>query len=100
MPDPRDAARLLGVALDASSEDVRSAYLSLVRRHPPDRDPEAFEKLRDAYEALRDPDQRAALQVLSGDPDASLVAWFDAEPQERRFVGPGPWRAAALGRKA
>jgi curved DNA-binding protein CbpA len=86
------------VTLTATSEEVRAAYVRLVRQHPPDRDPEAFERIRDAYEALRDVEQRAALGILSGDPDAPLVSLLDAEPKQRRFVGPGPWRAALVRR--
>jgi curved DNA-binding protein CbpA len=88
----------MGVALTATSEEVRAAYVRLVREHPPDRDPETFEAVRDAYEALRDPDRRAALGVLSGNPDAPLVSLLDDEPKQRRFVGPAPW-LATLGKR-
>ena len=94
LPDPLVAARTLGVAPDAPGEDVRAAYLRLLKDHPPDRDPEGFERLRDAYDVLRDPGLRAALLLFAGEPDAPLVKLIDDEPKGRHFVGPEPWLAA------
>ena len=88
------ARALLGIAPDASDADIRAAYLDQVRLHPPDRDPEAFEQIRDAYDKLRDPRQRAR-QVLEGPdvfaPFAELLS--DHVPAKRRFVGVEPWLA-------
>jgi len=98
LPDPLEAVRILGIGIKATDEDVRAAYLRLVRKHPPDRDPEVFEKVRDAYETLRDPERRAALALLAGDPDAPLASVLDGA-SERHFVGPGPWWAAFGRRK-
>jgi curved DNA-binding protein CbpA len=92
--DPHEAARILEIPPAATAEEVRAAYLRGVKEHPPDRDPEAFEKLRDAYETLRDPGRRAALLLLAGDPEAPLVSLLDDEPRVRRFVGPEPWLVA------
>lgn len=44
----------LGLAPGASDEEVRRRYLDLVRRHPPGRDPERFQRIAAAYEALVD----------------------------------------------
>ncbi len=93
LPDPHAAARVLGVPPDASSEDIRAAYLRLIKDHAPDRDPEGFERLRDAYDVLRDPSRRTALLLLTGDPDAPLVGLLDDEPRRRHFVGPEAWLA-------
>ncbi len=94
LQDPQEAARILGLSPTATADDVRAAYLREVKAHPPDRDPESFEKLRDAYETLRDPGRQAALALLAGDPEAPLVSLLDGEPPVRRFVGPEPWLAA------
>lgn len=62
---PRDFYEILGVARDASSDDVKRAYRKLAMEHHPDRnpdDPEAAERFKEAteaYEVLRDPDLRA-----------------------------------------
>src|SRR5918996_628962 len=99
LPDPYQAARVLDLpATTASSEEVRAAYLRLVRAHPPDRDPDAFERVRDAYETLRDPERRAALLLLADDPAAPLVSLLDEGQKQRLFVGPDCW-LAAMGRR-
>ena len=86
------AAGLLGVSAGAGDEELRAAYLEQVRRHPPDREPELFERIRDAYEQLRDPRVRAR-QVLEGpDPAVPLSNLLQGiGGAKRRFVGPGPW---------
>ncbi len=38
---------------------IKQAYRRAVARHPPDQDPDAFRRVRDAYELLRDPWARA-----------------------------------------
>ena len=45
--DPTD---VLGISPEATDEDIRAAYLLKVREYPPDRSPEQFEKVREAYE--------------------------------------------------
>ena len=90
--DPAAAARVLGVSLGATEDEIRAAYLRGIRENPPDRAPEAFERVRDAYEALRGGGRHAAL--FAGDPSAPLVTLVDAELPERRFLGPEPWLAA------
>jgi preprotein translocase subunit Sec63 len=88
--DPRE---ILGVGPNAGDAEIRAAYLRKVKENPPDRAPERFERIRDAYELLRDP-RRRALQMLFGvDPDAPLVSLLPARPLEKRYTGPAPWLA-------
>ena len=47
-----EPTEILGVSADATDDEIRTAYLSKVQEHPPDRSPEQFELIRDAYEAL------------------------------------------------
>lgn len=44
---------VLDVPLDASDADVRTAYQSLLRRFPPERQPEKFQIIQEAYQELR-----------------------------------------------
>jgi curved DNA-binding protein CbpA len=89
---------MLGVSHDATDEEIRSAYLQKVREYPPDRSPEQFEKIRDAYEALRDPRRRMHHRLFAVDPAASLVSLFARDTPSRRFVGPGPWLDVVKGK--
>ncbi|MBN2496271.1 MAG: J domain-containing protein [Deltaproteobacteria bacterium] len=85
--------RVLGVSADAGDGEVRAAYLELVKANPPERAPEEFERIRDAYSALHGARQRALWAIRSANPKAALIDLLDTLPAERRFVGPEPWLA-------
>lgn len=86
-----NANQVLGVPENATDEQIRAAYLIKVKEHPPDRAPVEFERIRDAYETLRDPRRRARDMLLGADPYAPLTSLFASMEPERRFVGPHPW---------
>ena len=58
-----DPTEVLGVGQDAGEEEIRAAYVRKVKEHPPDRSPEEFERIRDAYDSLRDPAPAHARQA-------------------------------------
>jgi hypothetical protein len=79
-----DPYAVLALDRGASADDVRRAYLRLVRVHTPEADPEQFKRVRAAYETLRSPLRRAELAVQVFDetvaePDLDLVAALDYE---------------------
>ena len=84
----------LGLEAGAGDEQVRAAYIEQVRLHPPDRDQEQFERVRDAYEELRDPRRRAQRLLFSVDPCQPLPSLLSGQAGPRCHVGPGPWLAA------
>lgn len=82
---------VLGIDDAADDEAVRAAYLAAVRRSPPDRDPEGFQRIREAYEAIRDEERRLAFRLF-GPPSLERVEdLLEVLPDERHHVGPGPW---------
>jgi len=88
-----EARALLGVAAEADEAEIRRAYLEKVRQHPPDRDPDRFERIRDAYDRLRDPRLRARHVLASPDPATILTGLLGPETAPRKLVGPAPWVA-------
>lgn len=82
---------ILGVAPDAGEEEIRAAYVRKVKEHPPDRSPEEFEKIRDAYDTLRDPRRRMREILLAAEPEAPLTTLLASQPKKRRLVGPQAW---------
>ena len=65
----KDYYDIMGVARDASADDIKRAYRRLARKFHPDvsKEPDAearFKAVGEAYEVLRDPEKRAAYDQL------------------------------------
>jgi curved DNA-binding protein CbpA len=43
----------LDLPLDATDQQIREAYLQKVKKYTPEKDPEKFRKINDAYEVVR-----------------------------------------------
>ena len=84
---------VLGVGPEADDEQIRVAYLAKIKQFPPDRAPVEFERIRDAYELLRDRRRRAQYMLFSVNPEAPLESLQEGMENERPFSGPGPWLA-------
>jgi len=56
---------VLGVSSDASPEVIKKAYYGSIRKHPPEKDPSGNQKVREAYEVLKDPSQRKEYDAQS-----------------------------------
>jgi molecular chaperone DnaJ len=75
---PRDYYGILGVARNASADEIKKAYRKLARELHPDLNPSAeaqerFKEVTAAYEVLSDPQKREIVD-LGGDPLASGAA--------------------------
>ena len=69
----KDYYKTLGVARDASADDIRKAYRRLARKYHPDINTGAeaearFKDVNEAHEVLKDPERRAAYDQLGAEP--------------------------------
>jgi len=67
--DYQDFYKSLGIARDASTDDIRKAYRRLARKYHPDvsKHPDAenkFKEINEAYDVLKDPKKREAYDML------------------------------------
>ncbi|MCP5146092.1 MAG: DnaJ domain-containing protein [Gammaproteobacteria bacterium] len=65
----KDYYQIMGVARDATQDDIKRAYRKLARKYHPDVSKEAdaearFKEVGEAYEVLKDPEKRAAYDQL------------------------------------
>ncbi|GAA2355252.1 J domain-containing protein [Nonomuraea africana] len=100
----RDPYKVLGVARDASQDEIQRAYRKLARAFHPDinKGPEAEEKFKDvaeAYAILSDPEQRRRYDTFGADfrqvpPDVDPAMWA----RTRRGAGAGATSWAGAGR--
>ena len=89
----QDPYEILELEPGASEEQIRAAYLKKIQQYPPDRSPEEFERVRDAYDELRDPRERTRRLLFAGDPMPPLAHLLEGKQPARRFVGVKPWLA-------
>jgi hypothetical protein len=52
-----DYYKILELQPGASAAEIKKAYFTLVRKYPPEKDPDMFRQIRDAYEQLRRQDE-------------------------------------------
>ncbi len=58
---------LLGIAPTADDKTIRSAYLELIKTYPPDRAPERFKEIANAYESIKDEKKRLEFYLFNKD---------------------------------
>jgi len=94
---PLDPYVVLEVAASVTEDELRAAYLRKVREFPPDRAPEQFERVRDAYDRVRSPERRARRWIE--EPGCGcFVDLLDELPPRRIHTGPVPWLEVLRGR--
>lgn len=56
--------KILGTTANIGNARIKEKYIQALKKHPPETDPEGFEKVREAYETLRDPEKRAQYDLM------------------------------------
>ena len=84
---------LLGVPENADDETIKKAYLQQVRQHPPEREPEQFQAIRLAFEAIKTRRDRLRYRLFQQEaPDVealvetALRGGIGKRPTEQQFL--------------
>jgi curved DNA-binding protein len=98
--DYKDYYKIMGVARDASQDEIKRAYRKLARKYHPDVSKEAgaeekFKDLQEANEVLKDPEKRAAYDQLgsrwkAGQEFRPPPDWGRDFERSGGFAGAGP----------
>ena len=56
--------KTLGTTANIGNARIKEKYIEALRKHPPETDPEGFEKVREAYETLKDPEKRKQYDLM------------------------------------
>lgn len=80
----KTAFELLGIPEDVDDTTVKRAYLKKTKLFPPDKAPEQFQEIRDAYDAIKDQRSRIKYQLFyrqKADLNQLLKRAFDNDHQ-------------------
>ena len=69
---------VLGLSEDADEKAVKRAYFGLVRQFSPEKDPERFQEIREAYENITSGKEDESKELMLGVPD---------DPYARKIIG-------------
>lgn len=94
-----DPFLILGLPRDSGEAEVRARYLELVKQFPPERDPEKFREIRQAFDAIKDPFS-IALHLIKP-PGDEVPKWSDViEAQKQNPPRLSPAFLLSLGNRA
>ena len=83
---------VLGLPREATDAQVRQRYLKLVRAHPPSREPEQFQRVAAAYEAVKTPAARVDTMLFS----TAEYSSFEAVVEEMEQAAAPAWSPPGL----
>ncbi|RSK54714.1 hypothetical protein EJA13_05400 [Bacillus canaveralius] len=63
-PKVENLYKILGVRSNSKPEKIKQAYIQQVKQYPPEQFPEEFQRIRRAYETLRDPLKREEYDLM------------------------------------
>ncbi len=56
--------QILNIPRNATQNEIKKAYFKLLKKHPPEKEPEKFKTIRAAYDSLRTASKKAETDVF------------------------------------
>lgn len=82
---------ILGLSPDADDQAIRRRYLQLIQQYTPEKYPEKFKRITEAYEALKTPRERVRTHLFGfariKDPEQALRELVNAVELKKRRPG-------------
>ncbi len=82
---------VLNVSPDAGDEEIRASYIRMVKTYTPEKHPEMFRRVTEAYDALKDERLRVETRVFGSDRSTNweegLRSLIDAVKVVRKRIG-------------
>ncbi len=82
-PTTTDPFIILGVSPNAGEAEVRARYLELVKKYPPEHEPDKFREIRAAFEAAKDP-LLIAKRLVAPPPGDTAPEWSTVLDVQKR----------------
>ncbi len=96
----------LNVPESATSEEIRTAYLKLVHKFPPEHYPEKFQEISEAYEVIKDEIRQSKLKIFGTPKNEKNDGYWEAsdfinllpKPEIKKIkIGVDAWMVANTG---
>jgi len=78
----RNAYAVLGLRKGASDQEIKQAYIEMVKRYDPEKHTERFMIIQGAYKRLQDPKRRAKEDILTFNPPEGEFHFLEEEKAE------------------
>ena len=79
--------KILGLDDNADEKAIKRAYFKLVRQHSPEKDPEQFQKIREAYEYLTSSqkNKEEAMEIPNDPLAKKLYGWYEEAVRKENY---------------
>lgn len=76
---------ILNIPERCTDEEAKAAYLERIRQYPPERFPDQFKEIKNAYDAVKTERGRIAVRLFRFDPFQVNELWDAIETEEARI---------------
>lgn len=83
---------ILGIEENADEKEIKKAYFRLIRKYSPEKDPERFQEIREAYERLTEEKDKPENSIQLEFPADNKLAMQMFDQIQQLILGTGLWK--------